>query len=134
MGARGPLAKEKKSGLKLPPGYAEPPAHLDDAGRAEYLRAAVLLGEHCTHADMAMLAVYANAWSDVTRMEQAARGNEVVQGPQGPVVNPLLKAITLKKREMLQAMSKLGFSPVDRARVPPGEPKAIEDAFAKFIK
>jgi P27 family predicted phage terminase small subunit len=113
---------------------ADPPAHLDDVGRAEYIRASGLLGAHCTPADMAVVAQYASAWSDVVRLEQAARGNEVVQGPQGPVVNPLLKAIAIKKREMMQAASKLGFSPVDRARVPPSKPAPADDAFAKFIK
>lgn len=134
MGSRGPLAKDKKDGLKLAPGVAEPPPHLDEAGRAEYLRAAELLGDHCTHADMVVLAQYAAAWSDVVRLEAACRGNEVVQGPQGPVVNPLLKAIAIKERRLMQCASKLGFSPVDRARVPPAKEKAVADAYAKFVK
>jgi phage terminase small subunit len=82
---------------------------------------------------MAILATYAQAWADVSRMEQDLRGKETINGPQGPVVNPLLKAIGIRKREMFTAAAKLGFSPVDRARVPKSQ-AAEADEFSGFIK
>ena len=109
----------------LPPA----PAHLDAVGRAEYDRVAQIAG--VTHGDMAIVSIYAAAWADVVRMEESIRGNEVTETPQGVVLNPALKALTIKKRELLQAAAKLGFTPADRARVP-GQEQADEDPFAKF--
>jgi P27 family predicted phage terminase small subunit len=133
MGTRGPIAKRAAEALKIKRGLPPAPASLDKIGAAEYARVGELLSGVITEGDMAIVAIYASAWADVQRIEGQVRGKEVVRGPQGPIVNPLLKALGIKKREMQSALSKLGFSPVDRARVPKAA-STEEDPFAGLVK
>lgn len=134
MGARGPIGKNAKSAINFQPGTPDAPAWLDAEAKAEYERAAELLGDSMTKADMAVLAQYAQAWADIARMQKDIRGKETVTGPQGPIVNPLLKAMNARERTLMSCMAKLGFTPVDRARVSRSHDSAENDELDDFVK
>lgn len=139
MGARGPAPKTKVGTIKFRAGVPPPPAWLDAAAKAEYVRAVDELAAadaSVQQPDMAVLARYAQAYSDVARLSQKIRDEgEVTQGVQGPVANPRLRALSLAHRTLAETCQKLGFSPADRARVPKAAASSKPDnAFSQFVK
>lgn len=139
MGSRGPAPKAKSGTIKFRPGVPPPPSWLDDDACVEYDRAAEELKQadaSLQQPDMAMLASYAQAYADVARLTKKIRDEgEVARGPQGPVVNPRLRALAQAQRVLAQTCQKLGFSPADRARVPKAAASSKPDnAFAGFVK
>lgn len=139
MGNRGPLPKTKPGSIKFRPGVPVAPAWLDRAAQAEYARAVDELAAadaSVQQPDMAMLARYAQAYSDVARLSVQIRDEgEVTQGVQGPVANPRLRALSMAHRNLAETCQKLGFSPADRARVPKAAASSKPDnAFSEFVK
>ena len=139
MGSRGPAPKAKAGTIKFRAGVPPAPPWLDDDAKAEYARAAEELEAaeaSVQQPDMAVLARYAQAYSDVARLTQKIRDEgEVTMGVQGPVANPRLRALSLAHRTLAETCQKLGFSPADRARVPKAAASSKPDnAFANFVK
>lgn len=139
MGLRGVAPKAKAGTIKFRPGVPPPPAWLNDAAQAEYVRAVDELTSadaSVQQPDMAVLASYAQAYADVARLSlQIREEGEVTAGVQGPVANPRFRALTIAQRTLAQTCQKLGFSPADRARVPKSAASSKPDnAFQAFVK
>lgn len=135
MGNRGPAAKLKKGGIAYATGTPKAPAWLDEIAATEYARAAKLMGDALTHADMSVLSTYAQAYADFVRLTAELRTEkEVVKLNNGVLAaNPKCNLREAACKRMQSASSKLGFSPVDRARVPASS-KAEVDEFDEFVK
>ena len=136
MGARGPAPKGKGC-VAFRSGVPRPPAWLDASGRTEYRRAA----REIAHAnggqqmDMALLATYAQAYSDVRRLTLAVRKEgETLTSDKGNVyLNPNATLLSMRQKTLMAAASKLAFSPSDRARVPASAgPTPAHDKVAQF--
>ena len=139
MGSRGAPAKSSTGTIKFRAGVPPPPAWLDIAARTEYKRAVDELmsaDASVQQPDMAVLATYAQAYSDIARITEDIREEgDVVTGPQGTIANPRFRALSLAQRTLSQACQKLGFSPADRARVPKAAASSKPDnAFSAFVK
>lgn len=138
MGLRGPSPKPKAGSIKFREGVPPPPDWLDAAAADEYRRAVeeiAAAGSPPQQPDLAMLASYAQAYADVARLTKAIREEgEVLDGAQGPVANPRLRALSIAQRSLAQTCQRLGFSPADRARVPKGAAAGVENPFSKFVK
>lgn len=135
MGNRGPAAKAKAPTLSYPRGTPPPPAWLDALAVEEYLRAAKLMGDVMTVADMSILAIFAQAYSDFIRFTTDLRTeSEVIRLNNGIVAsNPKCVLRDQACKRMQAASSKLGFSPVDRAKVPAAATQVSSDGFEAFI-
>jgi P27 family predicted phage terminase small subunit len=116
MGARGPISQRKTS-LSFAAGVPPAPADFDDVARAEYGRMAHEQAATLQQTDYATLIAYARAFSDVERFTKKLRGAEVIDGPQGPVANPLLRFLAQAQRTLTQTSAKLGANPADRSRI-----------------
>jgi P27 family predicted phage terminase small subunit len=116
MGARGPIS-QKAAGLNFAAGVPPAPDWMDDGGRAEYERLIAELGSTLQQPDFAVVATHAQAFADVARLTTKIRGNEVTDGPQGPVANPLLRFLAQAQRTLMQTSAKLAANPADRSRI-----------------
>jgi P27 family predicted phage terminase small subunit len=121
MGARGPIGKSA-AGLKFTAGAPPAPAWLDATAKAEYERAVTELAsipDHIQQVDLAVLATYAQAYSDVCRLTKAVRreGDTVKSSKGTAYLNPKSIALASAHKRLQQASAKLGFSPVDRLRM-----------------
>jgi P27 family predicted phage terminase small subunit len=136
MGLRGPIAKKKAAAFTYAAGMPPPPSWLDRAAVAEYNRAAEIMGGQLTLADMSVLAAYAQAYADFARFTVAARKEgEVLKLSNGVLAsNPKCTLRDAAFKRMQAAASKIGFSPVDRARGPAGPGAPAADAFSEFVK
>jgi P27 family predicted phage terminase small subunit len=136
MGARGPAPKGKGC-VAFRAGVPKPPAWLDQCGRMEYRRAVREIG-HANggqQMDMALLATYAQAYSDVRRLTMVVRKEgETLMSDKGNVyMNPNCNALSMAKKTLMAAAAKLAFSPSDRARVPASAgPTPAHDKVAEF--
>lgn len=135
MGTRGPIAKATSGGVNYPAGKPAAPEWLCDEARAEYERAAQLMGAALTLADMAALALYAEAYADTAKLTREIRAEgSVVELSNGVMAsNPKCAQRDAAAKRVLSFASKLGFSPVDRARVPKSA-TAVANPFNSFVK
>lgn len=132
MGARGPISQRKAS-LSFAAGVPPAPADFDDIARDEYNRMSREQASTLQQTDYATLIDYARAFSDVERFTAALRGNEVIQGPQGPVANPLLRFLAHAQRTKAQTSAKLGANPADRSRINATPTKNKENPVAALL-
>lgn len=135
MGTRGPIGSGGRQSIQYKAGRPKAPDWLSENGRREYTRAAKLMGDTLTLADMATLAVYAEAYADFSQLTQEIRKEGVTTVLTNGVVasNPKCAQRDAAVKRMQAAAAKLGFSPVDRARVP-ASAKAVKDEFDQFVK
>jgi len=136
MGARGPAPKSKQT-VNFRAGVPDAPRWLDASARAEYRRVVreIEHGKGGQQVDMALLATYAQAWSDVRRLTLVVRkeGETLTSDKGNAYMNPNVNALSMKQKTLLAAAAKLGFSPQDRARVPASAgPTPAHDAVGKF--
>ena len=134
MGSRGPAPKAKDSQISYPVGKPPPPKWLSREGRREYNRAAELMGQVLTLADAGTLAIYAEALADLGQLTKELRAEGTVVTLANGVVtsNPKCAQRDAAAKRVQSAAAKLGFSPVDRARVP--KPSASSgNPFDRFI-
>lgn len=136
MGTRGPLTKASYKGITYETGRPDAPSWLAEDARIEYDRAAGLMGDTLTLADMATLAVYAEAYADFGTLTQEIRREGVVTTLNNKMLasNPKCAQRDAAAKRMQAAAAKLGFSPVDRARVPATASREQSDPFSKFVK
>ena len=127
MGLRGPIPKQKNNAISFNPGVPSPPKYLDAEAKKEYRRIVKELessGADLQQPDMAMVSLYAQSYADVARLTEVIREEgEVIDGLHAKVFNPRIRALEAAKKSMSAACAKLGFSPVDRARVPASKTK-----------
>lgn len=125
MGARGPARRTRKKPT-LRPGVPPPPSWLSDGAKKEYRRSAkeLLNGNVDVHrVDMAILAAYAQSYDDVSRLsiELREEGETLLTERGTPVANPKVTALSGAYNRLRQNAMRLGFSPLDRQRVPVSE-------------
>jgi P27 family predicted phage terminase small subunit len=138
MGSRGPSPKPKSS-VRYRNGVPLAPSWLDADALKEYNRAAreIARGSNTLQrVDVGALAAYAQAWSDVGRITLLIRAEgEIVTLPNLiQTENPRLATLARAHRVMLQAASKLGFSPADRARMPKSPTSSGPNPFMAYVK
>lgn len=135
MGTRGPIGANGRKSIEYAAGRPSAPPWLSELGRGEYERAALLMGDTLTLADMATLSVYAEAYSDFAQLTQEIRAEGMVVTMNNGIVasNPKCAQRDAAAKRMQSAAAKLGFSPVDRARVPASS-RAQKDEFDEFVK
>jgi len=135
MGSRGPIASTKAAGVTYPAGKPEAPDWLADEARTEYERAAELMGRALTLADMATLAVYAESYADFAQLTREIRKEGVTVMLNNGVFasNPKCSQRDAAAKRMQSAAAKLGFSPVDRARVPKSS-DGKANPFSEYVK
>lgn len=135
MGTRGPIGNSGRQSIQYTAGRPKAPAWLSEDGRREYVRAARLMGDTLTLADMATLAMYAEAYADFARLTIEIRKEGVTVVLTNGVVASNAKCAQrdAAAKRMQSAAAKLGFSPVDRARVPASS-KVAKDEFDQFVK
>lgn len=140
MGSRG-KAPEIKPTVQFRPGVPPAPAWLDDTARTEYDRARDEIEAAGMNAilqtDAAVLATYAQAYSDVSRLTVAIREEgETVRQPNGVIcVSPKAHLLAAAQRQLLAGITRLGFSPKDRKTKfskPPSGPVHPDDDFASI--
>lgn len=130
-----PIASEilYPSGIKMPAGF------LDKAAKAEWRRITTALADLdvLKATDASVLAAYCVCYSrwKAAELTLAKEGTVIkVTGSQGQekwVKHPALMVSADAMTQMLRAGKQLGFSPVDRVRVPASS-KQIENPFAKL--
>ena len=123
MGTRGPQPNRQEpmptTRTKLPP----PPKHLDAVAKKEYRRASEQLAEigvALEAVDLALLAIYAQAWSDYVRLTGEIRTEgEIISGYRGASRrNPKLGILRAAADAMQKAAKQLGLSPLSRRKLP----------------
>ena len=122
------------------PGTPEAPAFLDDDALAEWTRITPQLAVRglLETIDMAVVAVYCTAWSQLAAAQEALRvEGPVVLDTHGRVVtSPHAKLATTARMQVIAACRELGLSPSARATVkagsPPVEPER-EAAIRRFF-
>lgn len=136
-----PKPKMKKTerinfGAKIPP----PPPHLDADAKKEYRRVAKAMEEagegYLQVVDVALLATYAQAWSDVIRLTPLVRGKETLTSDKGnDYPNPLAASLAQANNRVASTSKELGFSPNSRKRIGDIIPKQQDDnPLAKFME
>lgn len=128
-----PKPKMKKTerinfGAQIPP----PPPHLDADAKKEYRRVAKAMedaGEgYLQVVDVALLATYAQAWSDVIRLTPLVRGKETLTSDKGnDYPNPLAASLAQANNRVASTSKELGFSPNSRKRIGDIIPKQQDD-------
>lgn len=153
MAKRGP--KGKATALKLlegtradriAPGPAvepadappEPPAHLDEAARAEWDRLAprLVAAKLMTPADAGALAIYCGAFSQYlhARDELKAHGSVTETAAGGLKTSPYVAIAAQARNLMLRVLIEFGLTPASRARVNAGSaPPAGRDELGDFL-
>ena len=124
MGLRGPAPKDKTRRLV---GYAKgvpaAPPWIDRNAKREYARITAIIlqaGESLELVDMAALALYAQAYSDVARLTKLMRkeGETMMSERTGQkYLNPSWTILASARNQLMQATEKLGFSPHARSRI-----------------
>lgn len=150
MGRRGPppkpSAQKKAQGtyrrdraavreMELPPGVPEMPAWLDKEARAEWERVVPELAalRILTEVDRAMLADYCAAHSLAVRATRAYQGEELmIDGPHGPVVNPMVKVAREARAQARLLGAEFGLSAASRSRISAPE-KPEKDTSEDFL-
>lgn len=123
MGLRGPAPKDKTLRLvNFKAGVPAPPPWLDQAALDEYNRIIEIVlasGESVALVDMAVLASYAQAYSDVMRLTEAVRvEGDTLMNDKGTVYqNPRWAVLQAARNQLMSTAGKLGFSPCDRSRI-----------------
>lgn len=141
MGARGPARKTPTPHARTTAGVPPAPPWLDEVAAEEYHRVAKELTEaevDIQHVDMAILSLYAQSYSDVMQLTLDLREEGVVtETKRGtPVSNPKVTALNGAYNRLRHAAMRLGFSPLDRLRVPivkEGE-DGEDDGLKDFLK
>jgi P27 family predicted phage terminase small subunit len=82
--------------------------------------------------DAAIVAMVANAQAEYQRISNELRGNEVIERRGLMFANPLLKALQVHQRALQAGLQKLGFTPVDRARVSRSNAPKADNPVAEF--
>jgi P27 family predicted phage terminase small subunit len=123
-------------GASIPP----PPPHLDDDAKKEYRRVGRAMeqaGEgYLQCVDVALLATYAQAWSDVIRLTPLVRGKETLTSDKGnDYPNPLAASLSQAQNRVQSVAKELGLSPNSRKRIGEVMPKTEEDnPVSKFME
>lgn len=131
MGARGPQPgfKEKLK-AHFTDGVPPPPDWLDAAAVEEYLRVSEELEKqpgHLQMVDMAVLAQYAQSYSDTVRLTAEIRiFGEFAYSPKTwtEYAHPRVGMLSMARKALLECATKLGFSPTSRSQLGPREKKA----------
>ena len=122
-------------GTKIPP----PPSHLNADAKKEYRRVAKAMEEagegYLQVVDVALLSIYAQAWSDVRTLSPLVDGNWTLTSDKGNAYpNPLASALSEAKNRVASTSKELGFSPNSRKRIGDIIPKRKEKgALSKFM-
>jgi P27 family predicted phage terminase small subunit len=121
MSNKGPVSRRKPV-IKFRAGVPDPGTWMDDHSREEYFRVAEELeaaGAEPQQVDAALLGTYAQAVTDCSRLTREIREEgEIVTLPNGiRTANPKVNVKIAAQKHMLACIQRLGFSPVDRARV-----------------
>ena len=147
MGTRGPTptptkilklrgsrrANRNKAEPKFTEGMVEPPNWLDDMARNEWSRCIAELESVniLQRVDMAVLATYCQAYSDVARLTIKVRidGETLISNSGNPYMNPDFNILSAAYARMERSSAKLGFSPSDRARLnlPLSQPPPLDE-------
>ena len=147
MGTRGPTptptkilklrgsrrANRNKVEPKFTEGMVEPPNWLDGDAKNEWDRVVVELQaiNILQRVDMAVLATYCQAYSDVARLTEKVRraGETLISTAGNPYLNPDFNVLSVAYTRLERSVAKLGFSPSDRARLnlPFTEPEPLDE-------
>ncbi|WP_196600039.1 phage terminase small subunit P27 family [Pectinatus frisingensis] len=131
--------QEKK--IKLPRDALSPPEWLDEDAAAEFTRVAAEAGQIdlLDNLDLAILAIYANAWSRYMKLVQHIQeygdtGTRQTQFDTYETVSPYLSAQERYVKQIMQCSTKLGLATTDRLKliVPVKEDKAV-NKFIRFL-
>lgn len=140
MGLRGPAPKDKELRLiSVKAGVPAAPSWLDEIALEEYNRIVEIVlaaGESIALVDMAVLASYAQAYSDVVRLTEAVRvEGETLMNDKGTTYqNPRWAVLQAARNQLLSCASKLGFSPSDRSRITlPANTKKPNNPFTNLL-
>jgi P27 family predicted phage terminase small subunit len=124
MGLRGPAKKDKALRLVgFTKGVPVAPPWIDRNAKREYARITQIIlrsGESLELVDMAALALYAQAYSDVARLTKQIRkeGETLPSVKTGQrYLNPSWTILAAARNQLMQATEKLGFSPHARSRI-----------------
>ncbi|WP_196607367.1 phage terminase small subunit P27 family [Pectinatus frisingensis] len=144
----GKIGKNKRSArrqqerkIKLPRDALSPPEWLDEDAAAEFTRVAAEAGQIdlLDNLDLAILAIYANAWSRYMALVQHIQENGdtgIRENKWGEyeVMSPYLSAQERYVKQIMQCSTKLGLATTDRLKliVPVKEDKAV-NKFIKFL-
>ncbi|MDQ0204078.1 phage terminase small subunit P27 family [Pectinatus haikarae] len=131
--------QEKK--IKLPRDALSPPAWLDEDAAAEFTRVVAEAGQIdlLDNLDLAILAIYANAWSRYMKLVQHIHdygdtGYRKNGYGEYETVSPYLSAQERYVKQIMQCSTKLGLATTDRLKliVPVKEDKTV-NKFIKFL-
>lgn len=132
MGRCGAVAKGGEP-LQFKPGVPKAPSFLDKVAKMEYVRAAKLLEGVVQQCDMAILATYAQSFSDYVRLTEEVKGQEVIVSERGShLMNPKVKILALHQKRMIETARELGFSPYSRERLK-SHPKKPSTSVSKML-
>lgn len=114
------------------PGLPEPPEHLNQLAKAEWLRIGAELARMgvMTQADRAVLAGYCTTYARWAMAEQQIRGwtDLLVEGAMGGmVVNPYIRIANQALELMHKYMVELGLTPSSRTRIKGQKPQEIDE-------
>ena len=113
----------------------KPPAGMSRKARKKWLETAEILKD-CrimTVADIDVLRTYAEAF--IMFSEAACKVNTeggVIEGADGPIVNPNIKLMKLGFDQMMPPMRELGMTPAARTKVSTTSKKKKSDGFNSF--
>lgn len=132
MGARGPLPKgalTSGDGAGGEPVEIEPPKYLDKEQAAEFRRAVgwvIARGVPLAPEDEAIIEIYARARVEFRKASKVLEkeGATLTGERGGAYLHPIAGHVAGQRKAIIEAASKLGFSPADRARLV--APKAEE--------
>lgn len=131
MGARGPQPGfREKLKAKFTEGVPPPPDWLDGLAVEEYERVSEELAKqpgHLQMVDMAVLAQYAQSYSDMVRLTAEIRlyGEFAFsERTKTEYAHPRIGMLSMAKKSMLDCATKLGFTPTARSQLGPREKKA----------
>lgn len=108
------------------PGAPDAPQYLSKAALAEWRRVIDMLVQDIgvCPLDMAVLALYCQAWADVGRLTaEIADEGETIETPNGALQrSPKCISLREARETVLKTAAKLGLSPIDRTKPIPPRP------------
>lgn len=135
---------EQESKLKLSRNaLIEPPAWLDNNGKAEFARVVYEAGQInlLDNLDLSVLAIYANAYSKyvesvIAIQNQGMTVKRVSRYDEYESLSPWAAAQEKYVKQIMLCSTKLGLACTDRLKliVPSAEPEQKENKFLQFVK
>jgi P27 family predicted phage terminase small subunit len=130
------LREDRVKGIELPIEMAECPEHVKGEARKQWHRIVDQLLKYkiVSTVDASILELYCTAYANWKRAQaEWDEQGSVLEGPHGPVKNPIVKICQDERKEVMRLGGLLGLDPSGRVRLKAVEQRESTDATADFL-